>query len=122
MDIKNVAILGASDKIDRYSFKALKMLIESGHTVFPVNPTIDSINGISVYKSISDIDQKIHTITIYMRPEKWGMYLQDIIKLRPVRVICNPGTESHELEKELKDNGIACIEACTLVLLRTNRF
>jgi predicted CoA-binding protein len=122
MESKNVVILGASDKTDRYSFKALKMLIENGHTVFPVNPTIESIDGIAVYKSILDIDQKIHTITIYMRPERWGMYLQEIIRLKPVRVICNPGTESSELEKELSDNGIECLEACTLVLLRSNRF
>jgi predicted CoA-binding protein len=122
MEAKNVLILGASDKIDRYSFKALKLLIEKGHFVFPVNPTIKSIDGITVYKSISDIDQKIHTVTIYMRPQRWKMYLQELISLRPERVICNPGTESYELEKELKDNEIVCIEACTLVLLRTNRF
>ncbi len=122
MEAKNVVILGASDKIDRYSFKALKMLIEKGHSVFPVNPTIESIEGIAVYKSISDIDQKIHTVTIYMRPQKWSNYLQEILRLNPVRVICNPGTESSDLEKELSDNGIECIEACTLVLLRSNRF
>ncbi len=122
MEAKNVVILGASDKIDRYAYKALKMLIEKGCSVFPVNPNIESIDGIAVYKSILNIDQKIHTVSIYMRPQRWGQYLQDIIRLKPVRVICNPGTESSELEKKLKDNGIECIEACTLVLLRTNRF
>lgn len=122
METKNVVILGASDKIDRYSFKALQMLIEKGHSVFPVNPTIESINGVKVYKSILDIDQKIHTVTIYMRPQRWSKYLQEIIRLKPVRVICNPGTESSELEKELSDNGIECMEACTLVLLRSDRF
>lgn len=122
METKNVVVLGASDKIDRYAFKALKMLIENGYSVFPVNPTIESIDGIAVYKSILDIDQKIHTVTIYMRPQRWSKHLQEIIRLKPVRVICNPGTESSELEKELKDNGIECMEACTLVLLRTNRF
>lgn len=122
MEAKNVVILGASDKIDRYAFMALKMLIEKGHSVFPINPTLELIDGIEVYKSISDIKQIIHTVTIYMRPQRWSQYLQEIIRLKPVRVICNPGTESSELEKKLKDNGIECIDACTLVLLRTNRF
>ncbi len=122
MEAKNVAILGASDKIDRYSFKALRMLIEKGHTVFPVNPIVESIDGIAVYKSILDIDQFIHTVTIYMRPQRWSQHLQEIIRVKPERVICNPGTESAELEKELKENGIDCINACTLVLLRTNQF
>lgn len=122
MESKNVIILGASKKIDRYSYKALKLLKEKGHSVYPVNPALDSIDGIPVYKSIKDIDQYIHTITLYMRPERWNQHLDDIIKIKPQRVICNPGTESDEQERKLKENGIDCIEACTLVLLRTNRF
>lgn len=122
MEAKNVIILGASNKKERYAYKALRMLQEKGHSVYPVNPALESIEGTTVYKSIQEIDNPIHTITIYMRPERWNVYLQDIILLKPVRVICNPGTESMELEEKLKENGIECIEACTLVLLRTNRF
>ena len=45
-----------------------------------------------------------------------------ILKLKPKRVIFNPGTENSSLEKTLTDAGIAIEEACTLVLLRTNQF
>ncbi len=119
---KRVAILGASNKPDRYAYKAFKMLIEKGYETLPINPIINSIDGIQVYKSISDIKDPIHTLTIYMNPQKWSQYLDDIVKMMPMRVICNPGTESTELEEKLRSSGIDCIEACTLVLLRTNRF
>ena len=39
-----VAILGASDKADRYSNLLLKRLRSRGHQVFPVNPALASID------------------------------------------------------------------------------
>ena len=36
----NVAVLGASNKPDRYSYKAIKLLQECGHHVFPVHPKL----------------------------------------------------------------------------------
>lgn len=120
--LKKVAILGASDKPDRYAYKALKMLIEKSYQVFPINPSLQTIEGIKCYHNISDINETIHTLTIYMNPQRWGQLITDIIKLSPQRVVCNPGTESEEMEEKLIESGINCLEACTLVLLRTNRF
>ena len=37
---ENVVILGASDKPDRYAYKAFKMLTEKGHNVFLVHPML----------------------------------------------------------------------------------
>ena len=45
-----------------------------------------------------------------------------IIDLKPIRVIFNPGTENQEFIELLKKAGIQALEACTLVLLRTNQF
>ena len=36
----NVAVLGASNKPERYSFKAVRLLREMGHTAFPVHPAL----------------------------------------------------------------------------------
>ncbi len=51
----NVAILGASDKPERYSYKAMKRLEESGHKVFLVNPKLDSVGERRVYDSVMDL-------------------------------------------------------------------
>ena len=40
---KNVVILGASNKPDRYAYKAFRMLREYGYDVVPVNPVLDEI-------------------------------------------------------------------------------
>ena len=36
----NVIVLGASNKPDRFSYKAVDQLLQAGHTVFPVHPII----------------------------------------------------------------------------------
>lgn len=38
-----VAVLGASDKPDRYSNRAVRLLLEHGYTVLPVHPSPDTV-------------------------------------------------------------------------------
>ncbi len=120
--IENVAILGASNKTDRYSYKALIMLLEKEHNVYPVHPVLESINEQKVFPSLNDIDDEIHTLTVYVGPQRISPLIKDIINLNPGRVILNPGTESEELKAALEEAKIPYMEACTLVLLRTGQF
>jgi predicted CoA-binding protein len=122
MKRETVAILGASNKADRYAYKALVMLREYGHSVIPINPVLDIIESVPVVKSLNDIAVPVTTLTLYMRPERYMPFIGDIIKLKPDRVIFNPGTESDEALSILKESGILGIYACTLVLLRTGQF
>lgn len=122
MKNETVVILGASNKPDRYAYKALMMLQEQGYTVVPVNPFLETIESVPVIKSVSEIIVPVSTITLYMRPERYVPLLPDIIKLKPGRVIFNPGTESDDVRASLNDAGIKGIYACTLVLLRTGQF
>ena len=119
---QNVAILGASQKSERYSYKALQMLLENNHAVFPVHPTLDEIEGHKVYASLADINEKIDTLTVYVGPNWIETAIPAIVALKPGRVILNPGTESELLKGALDRAGIPWLEACTLVLLRTGQF
>ena len=119
---ERVAILGASDDPERYANKAMKMLQEYGHKVFPVNPHIDKIDELNVSPSLTALPEQVDTLTLYVNPQRLSPYLEQVKKLHPKRVIFNPGTESKEFEEELKKAGIETTEACTMVLLKTNQF
>lgn len=119
---QTVAILGASDKPDRYAFKAFHMLKEYGHTPVPVHPQLKTLDNTRVYPSLDAVPDSIDTLTIYVRPEISTQQKDSILKLKPKRVIFNPGSENPDLQQELTKNGIHVIEACTLVLLRTQQF
>lgn len=116
------AVLGASPKEDRYSFKAVRMLKEHGFTPVPVHPAGHSVDGLEGLKSLDEITDSIDTLTVYVSAKISSAEVEKILKLNPRRVIFNPGAENPELGKELEKAGIEVVEACTLVMLRTEQY
>ena len=117
-----VVILGATHKPDRYANKAQRELMMRGYRVIPVHPKLKEIEGISVVNNLSDINEPVHTLTLYVGTARSSELIDAIIQLNPQRVIFNPGTESALLETRLPQQGIDAIQGCTLVMLRTNQF
>jgi predicted CoA-binding protein len=117
-----VAILGASNKAERYSNKAQKALVDAGHEVIPVNPVFKEIDGVKVTAHLKDIHKKIDTLTLYVGPERLVPMIPDIIALNPSRIISNPGTECAEMKEAAEKAGIKYLEACTLVMLSTGQY
>ena len=117
-----VAVLGASPKPDRYSNQAVRLLLEQGYDVIPIHPAIHQLEGLSVVASLSDITEKIDTLTIYVSAAISTPLEHEIIQLNPDRVLFNPGSENPELNTSLQAAGIHTETACTLVLLNTRQF
>lgn len=115
-------ILGASDKRERYSHKAFRMLLEHGHQVALVNPSLNSVDGMPVCHSMNDVKQPVDTVTVYVSASISDGLAEDFLKLKPKRVIFNPGAENPRLSRVLKASAIDTVEACTLVLLQTNQY
>ncbi len=119
---ERVVVVGASPKAERYSNKAVRLLLEHGHEVFPVHPAVESIEGLTAIHDLGEINGPVDTITMYLSPAQSTALAEKLIKLKPGRVIFNPGTENAELESLLADNHIPTEKACTLVLLNTSQF
>ena len=117
-----VAIIGASEKKDRFAHMAMESLLEHGHEVRLVNPFKDSIDDHKCFKTVTDIGEKINTVTLYVNPSRFRDHVDEVIKVQPGRVIMNPGTEDDEMETRLKEAGISVLRACTLVLLSQGRY
>jgi len=117
-----VAVVGASPKPERYAYKALKLLEEKGHRPIPVAPVRKEILGMHVYPSVAAIPVRIDTVTLYVGAVRQAAILNDVIKIKPKRIIFNPGTENPTEYDRLKAAGIEVIIACTLVMLCTDQF
>ena len=118
----NAAVLGASPKEDRYSFKAVHMLKEHGYTPIPVHPAGHTVDGVPGVKSITEIKSPLDTLTMYVNAAISDKEYDNIIALKPRRVIFNPGSENSALAEKLRKAGIEVVEACTLVMLQTNQY
>ncbi len=122
MVAENVAVLGASCNAERYSNKAVNLLIEKGYNVFPVNPREEKVCNLHCYKCLDEITEKIDTVTLYVNPMVLNEHIESIIKQSPKRVIMNPGTESDSAKERFENAGIIVQTACTLILLKTGQF
>lgn len=120
---ENVAILGASDRPDRFAYRADKLLQSYGHKTFLVNPNLKSVEGAVVHPSLKDLTaHSIDTLTLYVNPRILAQQVAEVITLKPKRVIFNPGTEDVKIESELKAAGITPVRGCTLVMLNTHTY
>jgi predicted CoA-binding protein len=119
---ETVAIIGASEKKNRFAYRAMVALREHGHEVRLVNPFKENIEGDKCFKTVSDITEKIDTVTLYVNPERFKDHVAEVVQAKPRRVIMNPGTEDAGMQAVLEAAGIKVQRACTLVMLSSGQF
>jgi predicted CoA-binding protein len=118
----DVVVVGASDNPERYSHRALLLLKEKGHRVIPIHPRLTGIESVPVYHSLKEIKGPVHTVTLYVGRERSDGMIEDILGLKPRRLIMNPGAENDALEVSARNAGIEVIRGCTIIMLRTGQF
>lgn len=118
----HVVILGASGKPARFANQAQRLLMDHGYRVTPVTPRFGEVHGVPTVARVSQIDEPVDTLTLYLGPSNLVAEIDALMALRPGRVIFNPGTECIPYQQRLDSAGIDWVEACTLVMLRTGRF
>lgn len=70
-ETKSIAIVGASSKPHRDSFKVMDVLLKHGYIIYPVNPNeVDNkILGMRCYPNLKSIDEEIDMVDIFRSRE-----------------------------------------------------
>ena len=119
--MKPTLVIGASNRPEKYAYKAVKSLLNNGHPVFAFGRMKSTIDEVEIENEWNP-NWKVDTVTLYLNPQNQQEYYQKIIDLKPNRVIFNPGTENEIFQEMLQSHGISCEVACTLVLLSINEY
>jgi predicted CoA-binding protein len=119
---KVTLVLGASANPDRVSYEAVRILISRGIPVVAVGRKEYDMGDVRILAGRPEIAEKIHTVTLYLSAANQVEYYDYILSLEPKRIIFNPGTINPELAEMATINGILCVEACMLVMLKTGEF
>jgi len=114
-------VLGASANPERYSYMATVMLFEKGHVVYPYGIKKGMIQSLPIVQDWPS-PGTIATLTLYLGPTAQADYYDQIIALKPQRIIFNPGTENPTLVRMAHLAHIDTIDACTLVMLKTGQY
>lgn len=118
---KKTLVIGASRNPARYSYMAIKRLMQSGQPTVAIGLREANVHGVDIITTKEDFEN-IDTVTLYLSPKRQPEYYDYILSLGPSRVIFNPGTENPELYKLLKENSIEIEVGCTLIMLATNQY
>ena len=116
-------IVGATPNRGRYAYLAAEMLTEYGNEIVPVGIKKGEIFGKEIMDirsrpAVSDID----TLTLYIGPDHQPEWYDYLLSLKPKRIIFNPGTENKVFQQKAQEQGVEVLEACTLVMLRSNQY
>jgi predicted CoA-binding protein len=78
---RTIAMIGASDRPDRPSYRVMKFLQDQGYRVFPVNPQItgEHVHGEYVWRELSQIGEPIDMVDIFRRPHAAGEAVDEAI-------------------------------------------
>jgi len=91
-----VLVIGASTKQHRTSYEALHMLKEADHEVFAIGRSLGTVADVIIEEGMPEI-KDVDTVTLYVNPKILPSYVDYITKLKPRRIIFNPGTEDSKL-------------------------
>ncbi len=122
MNKKITLVLGASTKPGRYALLAAEKLQSKGIEIELLGKKEGKVGNIEIKTNIEEISTKIDTVTVYLGKNNQIEYEDFLIKMRPNRVIFNPGSENFILQEKLKAQGTEVLEACTLVMLSTGQY
>lgn len=120
-DTKLTLVIGASEKPERFSNKAIRRLRRYGHPVEAIGLRPGEVEGVVFRTGLPEL-KGIDTITLYIGPARQPQYYDYLLGLKPKRIIFNPGTENPEFIQKAKELGIEPVVNCTLVMLDSGLF
>lgn len=112
------AVIGITDKTERFGYKIPKLLEEKNYKVYGVNPKLDKLEGIKVYKNLSQVPEKIDVINMIVNPKFAKTYLEEAKELGIKNVFFQPGSYQEETIEYAKELGFNIVTDCVYASLR----
>lgn len=111
-----VAILGASADRTKYGNKSLRAHLQQGYEVYPVNPKGGEIEGLTAYKSLSDVPvQRLDRVSVYLPPSVGVDVMDEVAAKGTDELWLNPGSDGDEVIEKARSLGLDPIVACSIV-------
>lgn len=117
IDMKSVAVLGASTDRSKFGNKAVRAYQQRGFRVFPINPKEPTVEGLPALASVRDLPERPNLISVYLPPPVLLKVLPDIAARGCDELWLNPGTDTDEVLAVADRLGLPVIQACSIVSL-----
>lgn len=109
MKMKNWAVIGATNKKDKFGYKIYKRLKEYGYNAFAVNPNVEKIDGDKCYNNLNAIEEVIDVVDLVVNASI-GIKVMKEIKANNIKYVwLQPGARSQEIREYAENNNINLI-------------
>lgn len=86
---RRIAVIGASPRSDRHSYRVMQYMQANGHRILPVNPNAagTEILGEPVYESLDAVPAPIDLVDVFRQPDAIPSTVDDILRLAKAKQI-----------------------------------
>tara|TARA_Y100000768_G_C23388768_1_gene411904 strand:+ start:66 stop:473 length:408 start_codon:yes stop_codon:yes gene_type:complete len=119
--VETIAVVGASSKQDRDSYKVMKFLQDFGFKIFPVNPNIHNIKilGQECYPNLLTIKERIDMVDVFRATEYIPSIVNEAIKIKAKIFWTQEGLYSEEAETIANNAGLKVVmDQCPKKILK----
>lgn len=108
---RTIALVGASDRPDRPSYRVMAMLQEHGYRVIPVNSQItgEHLHGEFVFRELAQIGEPIDIVDIFRRPIAAGEAVDEAIAVGAKAVWMQLGVINDEAAARAEAAGLTVV-------------
>ena len=106
---KRFAVVGSFRNESKYAYRILKTLKEKGYEVYPVNPSLGEVDGLTCYPSVKDIPDSVDVVDIVTPPQITEKIVRECKEKGISKVWIQPGAENKTVIEFCKDNNIEVI-------------
>ncbi len=107
--VKNIAVVGLSDKPGRDGHRVAAYLKTQGYKLFPVNPTIEKTLGENSYPRLEDIPEHIDVVDIFRAPEHVPSIVESAMAIGAKVVWMQLGVVNEEAAERGRDAGLTVV-------------
>jgi uncharacterized protein len=113
---KEIAVVGVSDKPEKYGYKIFKSLMESGYKVEGINVRGGEVLGKKIYKNLQELKKIPELVITVVPPQVTENVVEECRKLGIKEIWMQPGSESENALKKAKEYGIKTTHnACLMI-------
>lgn len=113
--VRSIALVGASNKPERPSYKVMRFLLDKGYTVYPVNPGLhgQEIHGQPVYVSLAECPAPVDMVDIFRNTEDAASVIEEAMLLSHnlgIKILwCQLGVTPKAACARAEEHGLICV-------------
>jgi predicted CoA-binding protein len=113
---KRIALVGISQKGNKFGNIAFKELRKKDYELFLIHPTAKEMDGFPCYPNLRSLPEQTDGVLISVHPDKTEDVVKDALEAGIKRIWMQQGSESEQAIKYCEDHGLSVVHGeCILM-------